>query len=213
MSESAKKYTTYQTMATICVAVFVINMAFCLTCCDKYIYNKIYDGTEIIDAQAEVWHSQLVEDFTAFFKGDYDLSGQELLKENVKCLNRIKWRYRFAVMLVIASVLGLIYSYRELKKRRIFGPFIHGCVLAVVFLLFKIFRFFTAGGGVTAAIRAMVVKQSYEYFYEGDILLKLMPQYYARGLALLYIGWVFVLILAVLLLRRLFIWLGRPHKF
>lgn len=223
MSDYVYKNRIYQVAASVCVAVFIVNMAFCLMCGNKFVYNRIYmqqgdeirteDEAELSDIQAEIIFSQLSDDFITFFKGDYDITGYDITKDNVKRLNALKWRYRKSVLLVILSVLGFIYCYIELAKRRELAPLVYGSVLSLFLLAFRAFIIMISKSGVNYYIKLMLLKRDYGYFGEGDILSRLFPPDYARYMALLYVGYVVALACCVLLIRKLIVWAGKPHKY
>jgi hypothetical protein len=228
MSDFGKRYRLYQGIASLCVALFIVNMAFCLMCTDKYIYKTTYAGwiasgsaaaedeadyTQPSQFQAELTFQELSDDFLTFFGGGYELTGYELNDDNIKALNSLKWRFRKSVFVVVLSIAGLVYCYITLSRRRDLYPLLYGSVLSVFFTAVRALFIVLARHGVRAGIRAMIISRDYGYFSQGDILEKLLPPDYARFMGLLYIGWVAVLALAVLLVRRLIIYEGRPHRY
>lgn len=237
MSDLKNRYRLYRAVATICIALFVANMAFCLMCTDKYIYKKTYAGwieseedeseeedvaastsevdyTRLSQFQAELIFQELSDDFLAFFSSKFEITGHELNAENVKALNTLKWRFRKSVVVVILSVIVFTYCYaKSLHRRRDLLPFLYGSILSVTFAGLKILSVVLARHGVKAGIKAMILHGDYGYFSQGDILEKLIPQDYARFMGLLYIFWVVVFVLVVLLVRKLIIFAGRPHKY
>jgi hypothetical protein len=236
MSDFEKRYRLYQVIATLCVALFIVNMAFCLMCTDKYIYKTTYakwiksievksseagmdeteggiDYTQPSQFQAELIFQELSDEFLTFFSGKFELTGYELNADNIKSLNALKWRFRKSVIVVILSIAGFAYSNIRLSRRRELTPLLYGAVLAAFFTALRALFIVLARHGVKAGIRAMLLHKDYGYFSSGDILEKILPPDYAMFMALLYAGWVAVLIIAVLLVRKLIIFAGRPHKY
>lgn len=202
-------------------------------CGDKNIFNKLYkiqvadDTTEETsidqiltpetmepsDIQAEIFYSQLSDSFNTFFKGDYTITGYELTDHNVKNLNRLKWRYRKAVILVFLSVIGMAMCYVILERRRELSPFKYGCILSICYMILKFFLIMISTTGVRGAVRDMILHQDYGFFEEGDVILNVIPPDFARYMSLLFVGYVIIIMMLVLCVRNLIRWFGKPHKF
>lgn len=223
MNDYVYKNRMYQIFASICVAVFIVNMAFCLMCGNKFVYNRIYmqqgvenkteDTEAISDFQARIIFSQLSDDFITFFKDEYNITGYEITKDNVRKLNAMKSYYRKAVLMVILSIAGFVYCYVELSKRRELAPLAYGSALALFLLALRTFFIVTSKKGVKHAVRLMLLKRDYSYFVDGDVLSELFPPDYARYMALLYVAYVIALIFIVLLIKRIIVWAGKPYKY
>lgn len=241
-----ERYRKISFLASICVALFIVNFAFCILCMNKTVYEKCFDnyvaGKEIdetgkdnadnsffdevtatrTDASYEIHiedfemkanYEKLSEDFKAFFKGKYKLVGYELDKHNVDRLNHIKWFYRLAWLISIASLAGMVYAFVILSKRRMFMPFVYGSVLAAFLTSVNSLIFMKSGKEFFVAARDMVFRQNYSYFSDKDILLQILPPAYARWMAIAYLLFVAVLIILMILIRWFILFCGRPHKF
>jgi hypothetical protein len=245
MSDFGKRYRMYQGIASLCVALFIVNMAFCLMCTDKYIFKTTYAGwiasdsdeaadgetgsesdgavdnvtdytdyTRLSQFQAELIFQELSDEFLTFFGGRPELTGYELNTDNARRLNTLKWSFRRSVFVVALSAICCIYCYIEtLHRRRDLSPLLYGSVLAAFFVALRVFFIVLARHGVKAGIRAMILHRDYSYFSQGDILERILPPDYARFMGLVYLFWVVVLILVVLLVRRMIIFVGRPHRY
>ena len=225
MSDYVYKIKICQVIASICVAVFIVDFAFCLMCGSKFVYNRIYmqEGVQLMteddedepltDFEAQVIFSQLSDDFTTFFKSDYDIAGYELTQDNLRFLKEMKGYYRRAVVMVILSVGGFVYCYVELSKRRELGPLLYGSALACFLLALRILFITIAKKGIRYYLQLMILRRDYSVFGEGDVLSKLFPADYARGMAVVYVGYALILTLGVLIVRKLIIKAGKPHKF
>jgi hypothetical protein len=229
MDDLVKRYRLYQVLASMCVALFIVNMAFCLMCADKYIFKTTYaewiasdgddvtgytDYTRLSQFQAELIFQELSDEFLNFFGGRPKLTGYELNTDNARRLNTLKWSFRRSVFVVALSAICCIYCYIEtLHRRRDLSPLLYGSVLAAFFVALRVFFIVLARHGVKAGIRAMILHRDYSYFSQGDILERILPPDYARFMGLVYLFWVVVLILVVLLVRRMIIFVGRPHRY
>jgi hypothetical protein len=190
-------------------------------CADKTIYKITYaDWTvseqtddEMSQFQAGYIFEELSDEFHSFFGNEFELTGYELNSDNIKNLNALKWRYRKSVILVVISVISFLYSTTVISRRRELAPLLYGGILAVLLTAVRAALIFFARHGVRAGIRDMILSKDYGYFSQGDILGSILPPDYARYMGLLYLGWVVVLILVLLIIRRLIIFAGRPHKY
>ena len=218
-----ERYKWYSFSATVLVALFIINFAFCVLCMNKTIYERCLDhGSEraasevsisIEDFEARANFDKLNDDFKSFFRGRYELIGYELDEFNVDRLNHIKGWYRLAWVVTVASCIGMVYCFIVLSKRRMFMPLIYGGVLAAFFTAVNALIFIRSDKESLVAARAMVFRGDYSWFSDKDILLQMMPADYARWMAIAYLAMVAVLILIMILIRWFILYLGRPHKF
>ena len=237
-----ERYRKISYLATICVALFIISFAFCILCMNKTVYERCFEsfaagnevgdeeknqtviaetatGTDAVyeirleDFEKKANFEKLSDDFKAFFKGKYELVGYELDEHNVDRLNHIKWFYRLAWLVSIATLAGMVHSFWILSKRRMFMPFIYGGVLAAFFTSVNAFVFVKSDREFFSAARDMVFRQNYRYFSDKDILLQILPPSYARWMAIAYLLFVAVLIILMILIRWFILFCGRPHKF
>ncbi len=221
------RYTKYQIVASLCVALFVISLAMCILAHNKNIYNDCYEEYYIevtedkegldnnIKSPAEMYlyFEQLSDSFTDFFQKSYDISGYELTKGNIKNLNNLKAVYKWSVVLVILSFLAGCYSIWFISKRRLYMPLVYGGILAALFTSVNAFILITSDHHIIRSVRNMVLKKDYGYFAEGDILTGMFPPEYAGRLAVMYLILVLILVIVMVLIRQLIVFLGRPHKF
>ncbi|MBQ9200013.1 MAG: hypothetical protein IJ141_07505 [Lachnospiraceae bacterium] len=233
-----ERYRKISFWATICVALFIINFAFCILCMNKTVYEKCFDnytgsekdidipieasGAEKSDTAYEIKlesfemkanFEKLSDDFKAFFKGKYELIGYELDEHNADRLNHIKWFYRLAWMVSIATFAGMLHCFIILSKRRMFTPFIYGGVLSAFFTAVNTVIFIRSDREFYSAARDMVFRENYRYFSDKDILIRILPPSYARWMAIAYLIFVAVLIVLMILIRWFILFCGRPHKF
>lgn len=66
---------------------------------------------------------------------------------------------------------------------------------------------------VYAGLRNMIFRGDYGYFSSGDVLCKILPETFARNLALLYLGIVAAEIFVFVMIRVCVRLAGRPHRF
>ena len=218
------RYRKISFWATVCVALFIINFAFCILCMNKTVYEKCFessvakessDSGDVIleDFEKKANFEKLSDDFKKFFKGKYELIGYELDKHNVDRLNHIKWFYRLAWIVSIATLYGMVHCFIILSKRRMFMPFVYGGVFAAFLTSLNALIFMRSGREFFSAARDMVFRENYRYFSDGDVLLSILPPAYARWMAVSYILFVGVLIILMIFIRWFILYLGRPHKF
>lgn len=216
------KYKKYQFIATICVALFIVNFSICLLVMNRSVYNKCTEDYEFVSDdgnpaitvfEARLNYEQLADDFTSFFKSDYSLPGYEILGANIERLNDIKTYYRWAWVISILSFAGAVYSFIILSKRRYYMPLLYGGVLSALMTSVNAFILLKSDNEVFRGIRNMVLNADYGYFKTGDIITKLIPDGFAGWMALTYLLIVFLMILAMVLIRLFIIYCGRPHKF
>lgn len=218
------RYTKYQIIASICVALFIVSTAMYILANNTIIYDKCYDeyyqenseSTHQISmrpAEASLYYRQLNESFTNFFDDDYDISGYELTKDNVQKLNELKTYYRMSVIVSIITFVVSCYSIRIISKRRMYMPLVYGGLLAALGTAMNSLILIFSDNKIISGIRNMVFEMEYGYFSEGDILYTIIPPEYARWLFVTYIVLVLILIIFMVLLRQVIMFLGRPHKF
>lgn len=238
------RYRKISFWATVCVALFIVNFAFCILCMNKTVYEKCFEssvakessdsgeisegtseeasgevsaeasgGVILEDFEKKANFEKLSEDFKKFFKGKYELIGYELDKHNVDRLNHIKWFYRLAWIVSIATLYGMVHCFIILSKRRMFMPFVYGGVFAAFLTAVNALIFVRSDREFFSAARDMVFRENYRYFSDGDVLLQILPPAYARWMAISYILFVAVLILIMIFIRWFILYLGRPHKF
>ena len=234
-----ERYRKISFIASLCVALFIINFAFCILCMNKAVYERCFENyvadvnveedltldvstatdtdadysVRLEDFERKANFEKLSEDFKAFFKGKYELIGYELDEHNVDRLNHIKWFYRLAWLVSIATLAGMVHSFVILSKRRMFMPFIYGGVLAAFFTSVNALVFMKSDKEFYAAARDMVFRKNYSYFSDKDILLQILPPDYARWMAISYLLFVAVLIILMIFIRWFILFCGRPHKF
>ena len=208
------KYKKYQIIASICVMLFIVNFALCLLVMNRSVYKKcVVDNENITSFEAELNYEQLADEFSSFFNSNYELPGYEISSENVDRLNDMKVYYRWAWVISILTFIGAVYSFIILSKRRYYMPLLYGGVLAAFLTSLNAFIVLSSDKPVLEGIRNMIFREDYSYFAEGDVLLKLLPPDFARLLALTYILLVMILVFAMVIIRWLIIYCGRPHKF
>ena len=219
-----ERYRFYRIIATISIALFIVNFAFVIVCKNKNIYNRCIEsnglvevsnseGISIKEFEAKANFNELNEDFTKFFSSKYKLVGYELSKTNIKRLNKIKGYYRMAWVLSIASLAGIIVSIIVLQKRRIFNSFIEGGILSILLTAINFILFLRSKSDVLSGIRDMIFHKNYEYFVSDDVLTMMLPESFASWMAISYIICVVVLMLIMFIIRGIIAFAGRPHRF
>lgn len=168
---------------------------------------------EISKAEAELYYGQIADSYCRFFTGKYRIAGYELSDENVHQLNRLKGYYRFAWILSIASLAGMIYSFRRLWRRRETMPCFYGSAGGACLVALLMLRIVTSKREVYSGLRNMIFRGDYSYFSTGDVLCKILPETFARNLALLYLGIVAAEIFVFVMIRVGVRLAGRPHRF
>ncbi len=221
------RYTVYQIIASFCVAIFIVSTALILTCYNRSIYSRCYENyyntkqkeakveadAMLSEFEAQLNYEHLADDFIAFFENEYKFSGYDILETNVDRLKELKSMYRLTWILALVSLGIGIRSFVVLSKRRQYMPLIYGGTLAAFLTVLNTFFIVSAKDGILFAFRNMIFKGDYSFFSEGDILLGMLPPDFAKMLLLAYIAIVFILILAMVLVRWFINYCGRPHKF
>lgn len=224
------RYTKNQIVATFAVAFFILSVSLCVTVRDKRLYIKCYNtyiesvekeqingsdntGDKFSLVEAELYHNNLRDDFKSLFKNKYDLINYELLRSNTEKLNHLKTYYRIAWIVALVSLITGSYAFYNLSKRRLYMPFLYGGILAAFLSSINAIRFFICRGGTLFALKNMILHRDYSYFDEGDVLLKLIPPEYAMYMARYYLFQVFLWIIIMVLVRRIIVNMGKPHKF
>lgn len=214
-----EEYRKFQWIASICVAIFIVSFGIVLLAFNRSVYRlSVCDYqengvVEITKAEAELYYGQIADSFCNFFTGKYRVAGYTLSDTNVHQLNRLKGYYRFAWVLSVLSFGGFCYSFFRLWRRRETKPCYYGsaggaCLAALVML-----KIVCSGKPVYRGLENMIWKHDYSYFAGGDLLLKLLPDTFARNLALLYLGIVAAEIGVFVLIRLGIRFVDRPHKF
>ena len=120
-----EEYRKFQWLASVCIAVFILSFAVCLLAFNRSVYRlsstDYRNGVtvEISKAEAELYYGQIADSYCRFFTGKYRIAGYELSDENVHQLNRLKGYYRFAWILSIASLAGMMFLWK--CRRRVSG--------------------------------------------------------------------------------------------
>lgn len=213
------KYKKYQFIASICVALFIVSAALCILVMDRHVFSwcirdyEVNETTDISAFEKQLQYEQLADDFSAFWHRGYSVAGYELSDTNIDRLNALKGYYRLAWIIALLSLVGMIYSFKILAKRRLYMPFLYGSVLAAFITALNALIVMTSGGKTISGIRRMILQADYSYFAGNDILQSMFPPDFARWLALGYLCMVFILILFMALIRGIIIFRGRPHRF
>lgn len=222
------KYRKYEITATICVAVFIVSFSLVLLVSNRSVYGLCYDkyyeeltgiyGDNIGDKalaplEAKENYEQIADGFSSFFKSDYSGVSYKLSERNVKLLNRLKGYYRFAWIVSIISLAGAIYSFIILSKRRNYMPLLTGGLAASFLTVFLAFVIAMSKAPTLSGVKNMIMYGDYSYFPDADVIVWCMPPKFGMGLALLYLGIVFGMILLAALIRLIILFWGRPHKF
>ena len=200
-----EEYRKFQWLASVCIAVFILSFAVCLLAFNRSVYRlsstDYRNGVtvEISKAEAELYYGQIAD--------------SELSDENVHQLNRLKGYYRFAWILSIASLAGMIYSFRRLWRRRETMPCFYGSAGGACLVALLMLRIVTSKREVYAGLLNMIFRGDYGYFSSGDVLCKILPETFARNLALLYLGIVAAEIFVFVMIRVCVRLAGRPHRF
>ncbi|MBE5943609.1 MAG: hypothetical protein E7258_01685 [Lachnospiraceae bacterium] len=219
------RYTLYQVLASLCVAAFIVSAALIILSKNRSIYVRCYDnyidtleeqgqGDNVLSSfEAQLNYEHMAEGFSTFFGGDIEFSGYPISKNNVEKLNQLKFYYRLAWIVVVISFIGGIKCFYELSKRRLYKPLLYGGLLSAFFTVIQVFVIFMSKEGTLFGLKNMILKGDYNFFAEGDILIGMLPPDFARILLLAYILIVFILILAMVLVRWFIQYCGRPHRF
>lgn len=92
-------------------------------------------------------------------------------------------------------------------------PLLTGGLAASFLTVFNAFVIGMLKGSTLSGVKNMVMYGDYSYFPDADVIVWCMPPKFGMGLALLYLGIVFGMILFAALIRSIIVFLGRPHKF
>ena len=204
----ADKYRKYRSFATVCIGILVPCLAFCLTLMNKFIQNILCkDGAKC------ALYNQLVDDFTAFFRDDYPVTNMEFSAANIGKLDDIKAYYKVALVICIICLLGIIYSFIFLVRRREYTPLRSGSLMAIPVTGVFMLGFFISKDETISGVKNIVFKANYDIFEAGDGLIELFPKNYGAVMAIYYICLVVLFILILNLVRWLIAYLGRPHEF
>lgn len=214
-----EEYRKFQWLASVYIAVFIMSFAICLLAFNRSVYRMsavdYRNGAtvEISKAEAELYYGQIADSYCRFFTGRYRIAGYELSETNVRQLNRLKGYYRFAWILSIASMVGIVYSFHRLWRRRETMPCYYGSAGGACLVALLLLRIVTSKREVYAGLRNMIFRGDYSYFSTGDVLGKILPETFARNLALLYLGIVAAEIFVFVMIRVGIRLAGRPHRY
>lgn len=222
-------YRLHQIIATVSVAIFILCTSLCILVQNRSIYEKtnneyrkLTEQTEAVQEEedftvtqfeSEVNYNQIADEFSAFFGNDYKLIGYEISHTNVERLKELKNYYRWAWVFAMASFIAGIRSFIVLSKRRLYMPLVYGGMGAAFMTTLFTVIMACSENGMGGYIRRMVFERDYSYFSGQDALVKFLPPEFANRLLIAYIVIVLLLILAMLLIRGIIIYCGRPHRF
>lgn len=214
-----EEYKKFQWIASICIAVFILCFGVVLLAFNRNVYRLSLpdymeqEGTTVSKAEAELYYGQIADSYCSFFKGKYDVAGYTLSDINVHQLNRLKRYYRMAWILSVLSLVGIIYSFRRLWRRRETMPCFYGSAGGAFLVALLMARIILSHKEVYRGLRNMIFRGDYGYFAQGDLLLQILPHGFARNMALLYLGIVVAEIAVFVLIRVAIRIADRPHRF
>ena len=220
------KHRLYQVGASLAVALFIISTAFVITAHNRKIYKAAYEeyynsrqgvdesGQELLSVfEATLNYEHLADGYSSFFQGEYDFSGYKLCPDNESKIKELKVYYRVAWISIIISLVLVYKFFKELARRRTFGPLLYGGLLGALITTVNCFIILVSKSKTLTGIRNMILEADYSYFSREDILISIIPPDFARYLLLAYIFTVFILIVGMALIRWFIIYCGRPHRF
>ena len=206
-----EEYRKFQWLASVCIAVFILSFAVCLLAFNRSVYRlsstDYRNGVtvEISKAEAELYYGQIADSYCRFFTGKYRIAGYELSDENVHQLNRLKGcNYRLTEKII---------CWIRLWRRRETMPCFYGSAGGACLVALLMLRIVTSKREVYAGLRNMIFRGDYGYFSSGDVLCKILPETFARNLALLYLGIVAAEIFVFVMIRVCVRLAGRSHRF
>ena len=217
-----KVYTRFQILASVSIAVFILNFSLVLLAENRSAYTKALqktqaEGQTVEDAsgsfESKMIYEQLAASFAKWGTKSYDVSGYQISETNTRKLNELKRYYKRAWVLGILSLGVSIYALIRLSRRRMFMPLVYGALLALFGVCCFALRVMTSGKEIFSALRAMIMRGDYGYFADDDILISVLPETFARRLACWYLILVIALGLVSVLIRQLIYYVGRPHRF
>ena len=115
------------------------------------------------------------------------------------------------VFWAIWAALALFMGYFYLHHAHGIRSFLRGTGTGLVALL--LLRIVTSKREVYAGVRNMIFRGDYSYFSTGDVLCKILPETFARNMALLYLGIVAAEIFVFVMIRVGIRLAGRPHRY
>lgn len=232
-----KNHRKYQALATVCIGMFIVCFAVCMTAMNRSVYDKCIEqasdkfyieyvtrgyttGTiqtsynkELVSLELSLNYDKLGDDFCRYFSKNYRIPNNELLENNVEGLNAIKVYYRWSIIILFFSAIGLVYSMLHLYKGRYYSPFLYGGMLGTLLLAIQGLGLIISDKVVASGLRDMIFYEDYSFFQEGDILLWMLPPEYARWLAIAYFGFGLGMASIFMLLRAITLYRSKPHKF
>lgn len=212
-------FRVYQWIASICVAVFIVNFALCMTAMNKSVYkNSDTECSEealvsLSKAEATLYYEQIQESFCSFFKNKYEVSGYEISGANTAQLNSLKFYYRWAWVLSIVSLAGGIYCFIYLSRRRDSRALVYGSAVALLITALQFLGIVRSTRPVYAGVREMIFHKDYSFFSQGDILLSVINADFARHVAVCYVVTLLGLVLLMVAIHGLIRFMGRPYKY
>lgn len=222
-------YRVHQIIASVSVTIFILCTALCILVQNRSIYektNKEYrklmeqtetalkeDDFTVTQFESEVNYNQIADEFSTFFGNDYKLIGYEISHTNVERLKELKSYYRWAWVFAMSSFIVGIRSFIILSKRRLYMPLVYGGMGAAFMTTVFTVIMACSKDGLGGHIRRMVFERDYSFFSGQDVLVKFLPPEFANRLLIAYIVIVLLLILAMLVIRGIIIYCGRPHRF
>ena len=219
------RYKKYQMIATFLVAFFIVNFAFVLLANDTKIYQIYQNRTELSHQseqtenqqlkgyEAEINYNLLKDEFKRFWNSRYEIPTYAVTSANAALLNDIKAQYRWAKIIVFICVVGGVYCFFILAKRRMYNALKNGAILSIGLFVAGLLRLLLSKKEVFKGLREMIFKKDYSYFVKGDLVLKVIGGNYAEYMFIGYIVFFIIILLFMLFLKWFIAFLGRPHKF
>ncbi len=230
-------YRRYQVLATISIGIFIVCFAVVMTSWNRITYKKCIEqasdkfyveyvtkgyttGTidtkynkELVGLELELNYEKLSKDFRSYFNDEYKISGNQLVEDNAEGLNAIKVYYRWALLIGVFSIAGIIYSMLHLYKGRYYSPLTYGGLLGLLLLAVQGIGLIISDNVVFGSLRDMVFYEDYSFFRGGDILLHMIPPEFARWMAVSYYIYGVGVAVVFFIVRGITIRRTKPHKF
>ena len=237
MVKNMFNYRRYQVLATISIGIFIVCFAIVMTSWNRVTYEKCIEqasdkfyveyvtkgyttGTiatkynkELIGLELKLNYQQLVKDFKGYFNDEYEIAGNQLVEDNTEGLNAIKVYYRWALLIGLFSLAGIVYSMMHLYKGRYYSCLTYGGLFGLLLLAIQGLGLILSDNVVFGSFRDMIFDEDYSFFREGDVLLHMIPPEFARWMAVSYFIFGVGMAVVFFIARGVTIHRTKPHKF
>lgn len=212
-----RKYKIIEIIVSLALGIFIVSFGFVITAHNRSVYaisvERWKQLNNMTNLEAVLIFDEIADDFCDVsnkeFSGNYIIN-----KENASSLFYMQSIYKRQLVKAVIAFVIIIFGIILLKRRRKFNWLLYGGILAVLFTAIKTILLSVSHNKFSLTIKNMIFEDDYSPFFNPeDQLLVIIPDAFARNIAVFYLIVVGVMVFVAVFIRLFIIYCGRPHKF